>query len=363
MDFRGQGVRLDDMSDADINQRSWKAMVEKGMPVVLLYGSAHERGLQHGSKFAAKITHDLASRRQEDPLRWSSARSRAGRSWDLLMSRAPTVAQELIGISEGSKCDLLDVYLHSGFEFISDGTTTGCTAIAVKGQGGGALVAQNWDALPGTEDDLALFVHIDASGFQKAMVSSVGMLGWVGCNRHGLAFVNNDLMLDTAQEGLPSQVVRRLILDEANLRGAFDVLNSVPHMGGRAYVIGDQTGQVGVVEVSPKGGQATIEGLTVLHTNHAISDLVAYENKEALETTYPSSAQRLRALTSLAEKAEVRLEDILRDRRGAPDSICKSPSIGEPTQTAFSIIIDCTRRHIKLCRGKPSEQFYGEFSF
>ncbi len=338
-------------------------MVEQGMPVVMLYGSAHERGLQHGSKFAAKIGDDLTSRRDQDPTGWAAARACAARSWDLLMTRAPSVAQELIGISEGSQCDLLDVYVHSGFEFISEITPTGCTAIAVKEQGGGALVAQNWDALPGTEGDLVLFVHIDAEGFQKAMVSSIGMLGWVGCNRHGLAFVNNDLMLDTALEGLPSQVVRRLILEETNLRGACDTLKAVPHMGGRAYVIGDESGQLGVVEVSPRGGQATIEGSTVLHTNHAVSGLVAYENKETLEKTYPSSAQRLHALNLLAETAEVKLEDILRDRKFAPDSICKSPSAAEPTQTAFSIIMDCNRRHMKLCRGKPSERLYGEFYF
>ncbi len=48
-------------------------------------------------------------------------------------------------------------------------------------------MAQNWDAPPEFAKDLVLFLHFGAEGFEQAIVGSVGALGWVGCNRHGLA--------------------------------------------------------------------------------------------------------------------------------------------------------------------------------
>ena len=78
-------------------------------------------------------------------------------------------------------------------------------------------------------------------------------------------------MLSSATRGLPSQVVRRLILREKTVGSAVRRLRGLPHMGGRSYLLGDAAGVVAGVEVAAGvGARVNQSESPVLHTNHAV---------------------------------------------------------------------------------------------
>jgi isopenicillin-N N-acyltransferase-like protein len=224
-------------------------------------------------------------------------------------------------IADGCGAELAEILLRVGFEFFDAMPPAGCSAIACKGPQG-AIVAQNWDAPPTVANELALFVHGGARGFEQAVIASVGGLAWVGCNRHGLALLNNDLMLRSRAPGLPSQIVRRIVLREARADDAVAALRTLPHMAGRSYLLGDATGAIAGVEVSAGRGVRVFQGpRPILHTNHALHpDIRDDEDEHALMKTYPSSRQRLDVLQRVASSASSvdHVVGALQNREGFP---------------------------------------------
>ena len=331
-------------------------------PIVLLEGPPRARGRQHGERFREEIAAALATlRQQHSPAAFASARKKAETAWPMILTRAPDIADELQGIAEGSATQLLDILLRIGFEFFDAPAQAGCTAMAFRGSKG-AILGQNWDAPPDVAKELVLFIHRGPHGFEQAVIASIGGLAWVGSNRHGLAILNNDLMLHSRAPGLPSQIVRRIVLKESSVGTALAAMRLLPHMAGRSYLLGDSTGDVAGIEVSAGHGvRVNQPKAPVLHTNHALdSDIRADEDQAALMKTYPSSRHRLQVLQRFAPgiTSVEQLAAVLGNREGAPDSICKDHSEAEPTQTAFSIIVDCGKRVLHVCAGSPAVHGY-----
>jgi len=331
-------------------------------PIVLLEGSPFDRGRRHGERFRPEIAAALgALRHAHAPISFAAAHDKAAAAWPMILNRAPDLAAELQGIADGSATELTEILLRVGFEFFDTPASSGCSAIACKGPRG-AILGQNWDAPPDAAKELALFIHVGPQGFELAVVGAVGGLGWVGCNRHGLALLNNDLMLRSRGPALPSQIVRRIVLREPHVEGALAAMGSLPNMTGRSYLLGDASGDIAGVEVSAsRGVRVNQRASPILHTNHALHpDIRDDEDEHALMKTYPSSRQRLDVLQRVASSASSvdHVVGALQNREGFPDSICKSTSDAEGTQTSFSIIVDCGSRALHVCPGSPAEHSY-----
>jgi isopenicillin-N N-acyltransferase-like protein len=335
-------------------------VIPMSLPTLTIRGTSFERGLQHGAHFRQGIAAALAQSKSVNP-GYPAARERALAAWPGIKAQAPEAAAELEGIASGARADLADILLRSGFEFLGGQGGIGCSAIAASGPVG-ALVAQNWDAAPALASELALFIHIGADDFECAIVGSIGTLGWVGCNRHGLAIVNNDLVLASTGPGLPSLFVRRLVLGERSVAGAVAQLTSVRHMAGRSYLIGDRTGAVAGVEVSARcGARVNRTATPVLHANHALDGQIEADQTDAgLQGIYPSSRHRQSVLErKAAAQATVQsIAALLSDTDGFPDAVAKAPSAQEPTATLFSVIFDCAGRALHLSAGAPTEESY-----
>lgn len=335
------------------------------LPVVTLTGAPFERGAQHGSAFANRIAMSIVQMKDcHSLIDLRHAQEAARHSWTRLGDTAPAVAAEIQGIADGAACDPIDLYCHIGFEFFQVPAASGCSGMAVASPDG-AVLGQNWDAPPDMHADLALFLHFGADGLELAMVGSIGTLGWVGQNRFGLSLLTNDLMLDMAATGLPSQVIRRLLLAEHDVPAALTRLRHLPVMGGRCYLLGDRAGNIAAVELSPGAGTCVLPAASrILHTNHALTaPIIAVEDETRLQAVYPSSRGRLKALEQAGKDANT-VADVmaaLRDRAGAPNSVSKTPSPAEPTSTAFSIVYDCSAGRFHLCGGPPSAGQYQGF--
>ncbi|OWK24274.1 hypothetical protein AJ87_24070 [Rhizobium yanglingense] len=285
---------------------------------------------------------------------WSAAEKVAGASWTYLLSHQPQIAAEIEGIAAGAGFSPLEIYCLNGFEFFDEPAATGCSSVAVS-TSAGAVVGQNWDGPVGTEEQLVLISHCER-GLQYTMVTSPGTLGWVGFNSCGFGFVTNDLMLDRSATGIPSLVARRLIIRQRRVGDAIAVLRSIDHMGGRCYLFGDETGAVAGVEISPKAGVVSLEGPAIVHTNHPLTaPVLPHENVDVAAAVYPSSQARLLALNRLRHLLDGKegVQRALSDTSGAPDAICKSFSVGEPTQTAFSFFSSVARWRLHSPSGVP----------
>lgn len=339
----------------------------RGLRTIILHGPPFARGVQHGRRLRDEIRAAVEALREAHGRNACvAAAARADAAWPAIRGLAPAVAEEIEGIAVGADAARTDILLRIGFEFFDAPPLRGCTALAVNGPDG-AIVAQNWDAPPEVAAELALFLHIGADGLEVAIVASAGGLAWVGCNRDGLALVNNDLMLGTRGDGLPSQVVRRLALSQPNVGAAIAAIQTAAHMGGRSYLLGDAHGAVGGVEVSAACGVRIAQARSpVLHTNHALHPEVAADQfEERLMATYPSSRARLDRLRALApgQPDLVAVKALLADRSGFPDSIAKAPSAGEPTATLFSVVFDCGGRTLYLCPGAPGQHPFEQFAW
>jgi isopenicillin-N N-acyltransferase-like protein len=337
------------------------------LPTITLHGTPFERGSQHGARFRHEIEIACAALKStHGETGYRRAAQLARDAWPDIEAQAPAAAAELTGIAAGADLALIDVLLLSGFEFFQQPGAIGCSAIAAAGPTG-ALVAQNWDAVPSTATGLALFLHVGAQGFEYAIIGSVGSLGWVGSNRHGLAFVNNDLVLSTSGPGLPSQIVRRLILHATSVGDAIDRLKATRHMAGRSYLLGDATGAVAGVEVSASTGVRLRWTVSpILHANHALDPEIAMDEARAvLQGVYPSSRHRQSVLErKVPTRATVQsIAVLLSDTEGHPNAVAKAASPEEPTATLFSVIFDCGERALHLCGGAPTEAAYQRSSW
>ncbi|WP_448955273.1 C45 family autoproteolytic acyltransferase/hydolase [Labrys neptuniae] len=335
------------------------------LPIVLLNGTPFQRGLQHGTAFGDRIALALVAMRESHPAATlQGAREAARHSWSRLIDHAPAIAAEVQGMAEGAQCDCVDLYCHIGFEFFQAPAASGCSGLAFASPNG-AIIGQNWDAPAEVHADLALFLHVGADGLEVAIVGSIGTLGWVGQNRFGLSLLTNDLMLDTTLSGLPSQVVRRMLLAEPDVPAALERLRHLPVMAGRCYLLGDRAGHIAAVELSPAAGVCALPAAPrIMHTNHALlAPTLAVEDETLLQAAYPSSRSRLEALkrSGSAVASAAGLMAALRDRSGAPDSVSKTPSSTEPTGTAFSVVFDCGQGVFHLCGGPPSAGPYQRF--
>ncbi len=336
------------------------------MPTILLAGTPFERGVAHGSTFRDEIDNILRRdlhRLSEREL--AEGRRRASHSLEEIRKASSQVAAELEGIAAGSCQPVSDIVLRSGFELLRPISDGGCSAVALRTEHG-AIVAQNWDSLPFKRSEVAVFVHFSDRGFELAMVAPIGSLGVVGMNRHGLALVNNDLLLKATRDGIPSYAIRRLVLESSTVDEAKAKLAALRHMGGRNYFLADRTGAIVGAEVSAStGAHFASEGDVLLHTNHAVlAETAGQEDQDELADVYPSSISRLTALqASMAREARSvdGIKRMLQDELGAPDSVCKTASSKEPTETVFSVVMDCARGEIHLATGRPSVNVYRKF--
>ena len=148
---------------------------------------------------------------------------------------------------------------------------------------------------------------------------------------------------------------------------ALDLLQTLPHMAGRSYLLGDAAGAVAGVEVAARiGARINQRGSPVLHTNHALDgEIAADESAAELQATYPSSRHRYDVLRrKLPAQPDVSaIASLLADEEGHPDSISKAASPGEPSATLFSVIFECGARSLLLCPGAPAHHPYQRFAW
>ena len=333
------------------------------VPRVKAVGSHQELGYKHGLEFKELIresVRDLLNNMGSDS---KSALISFSRNYLPFLERTtPHLLDEIRGISEGADLtfdEILALNLAPDFSQTKDGCTTfGLSRELMRDND--ALVAQNADFLPKTDDYSVLLQLSLPSGLRIATLTEAGTIGTAGMNSEGLVRVGNGLYSGQKSSiGQPYYFLRRRMLEQESVEGALSVAREYPRSRPSGHLMADDSGRLLYAEMlseddrilEPRNGW-------IGHTNHFVHD-----DFRTFETgTVQDSPARLLTISRLiAQNPRHNMEEIqgfLRNHENYPYSICRHEgevdgSKGMGWKTNASIILRPGKAHVYLCHSSP----------
>lgn len=345
--------------------------------------SALERGIAYGSAAADLIERAIGYYRvgfaRQAGLTWEQVAERTQPWRDLIEQDFPEYLQEMAGIAEGAGVGLADIVaLNCRGEIMYDNwfrRVDDCTSFSLsRGAAGDGHVyaGQNWDWRHAVRDMVVVLKVVQPPKPTVVMQVEAGQIGRHGANSDGLALNANGLggRFDDSV-GMPQTVIRRAVLDSANISDALRVLTwTRAHIPSNALLT-HRSGFAVDVETTPAGHgwEYPDDGLLV-HGNHyqALAATLAAGHGRFISpdslVRVPQARDGL-AHAAYAEKpADVRaaIHAAMSDHLGHPDSLCAHPDERLPDveqySTTLSSCVDLTTGDYYLAPGSPCENPY-----
>ena len=355
--------------------------------------SALERGTQYGRAAADLVADAIAYYREgfarQAGLTWTEALEHS-EPWRVLIERDfPELLEEMAGIAEGAGVALAEIVaLNCRGEIVYDNwfarvdgpdvphEIDGCTSFSLTGTAAGdchVYAGQNWDWRHAIRDTVVVLRVVQPPKPTLIMQLEAGQIGRHGANSHGFALNANGLggRFDDSV-GMPQTVIRRAVLDAANIADALKTLTwTKAHIPSNALLT-HRDGFSIDVETTPAGhGFEYPDGTGLLvHGNH----YQAFDPPQPADHHRPMSPDSLvrvpRARTGLSKAAEAeKSEDVrtaihtaMSDHLGHPDSLCAHPdermSPIDQWSTTVSSCVDLTSGDYYLAGGSPCEHPY-----
>lgn len=374
-------------------------MTPPPLPVLDLAGSPWEIGVAHGRAAAGRIAHnlDIYFRRfaEEAELPREEVIRRTARSWPLIRARSPEFAAMVEGIASGAGVPLLDVaavnlrfeFMYGEFSRMGRRDLAGlpspagaCTSFAVLPEAsadGHLRVGQNWDWIPGVVGLLLNVTRPD--GLRVLCFTEAGVAGGkIGQNSAGVGLAINGLLSsedDWSRMGRPFHARTWDVLCSHTLEAAADAaaggdracsanfLIAQAKGAGRGAAVSVETAPGAVCHLYPAAG-------VLVHANH-FRDPGKLGVWQPLIEERRSTYHRCRRMERLLAEAVAsggldagRLEDVLRDHDGHPESICRHPNLALPEadrhETVASVIMDLHEGCMRVAPGPPCRAAYQE---
>jgi isopenicillin-N N-acyltransferase like protein len=354
---------------------------------------ALDRGRQYGSAAADLIAEAIAYYREgfarQAGLTWAQALEHS-RPWQLLIERDfPEMLEEMTGIAEGAGVEPTEIVaLNCRGEIVYDNwfarvdgpdlgphELDGCTSFSLTEAAAGdghVYAGQNWDWRHAIRDMVVVLRVVQPPKPTLIMQLEAGQIGRHGANSHGIALNANGLggRFDDSV-GMPQTVIRRAVLDAANIADALKALTwTKAHIPSNALLT-HRDGFSIDVETTPAGHgwEYADEGLLV-HGNHyeyyASTNLADHSRPMSPDSLVrvPQARKGLRK-AALAEKSEdvrTAIHTAMSDHLGHPDSLCAHPdprmSPLDQWSTTVSSCVDLTTGEYYLAAGSPCENPY-----
>ena len=325
-------------------------------PLIEVSGSAFEMGRQHGQQAAPLI---------QKYLRWIDKltgkprpllQQNAMRFLPVIRKLSPAYIDEVMGLAEGAGISLSDAMLCQSRAEAAQKWEGGCTAFAItrSGTAGGEPIAGQNQDLESEYADVAIVLKVRPNDGRPAalMFTFAGQLGYAGINQHGVCNFVNALYNFTWQPGLPTNPLRRAILEQPSVAHCTTLLKSARTCSALNLVLADATGAIADVEVRPEGATPFPDDHPDrrLHTNHYITGaFTPFENN-----TLPDSVPRLHRTRELIQKHWGRItvdtmKEILADHDGAPAAICRHGAVNMHSIAGY--IAEPAHRRLHIRRG------------
>jgi predicted choloylglycine hydrolase len=244
------------------------------MDEITLRGTHYEMGRQLGRQL-----HEAGTRLPE-------LDTRQARYIDGLVGQVqgliPDLFEEMRGLAEAGRYDERAVYFYS----LSIGIVPSCTVVAVSGAhtGGQTLLGRNYDAGPKFAD-FTLYRTYPEGGLAHigcAYNLLVGREG--GMNEAGLAIAVTGVQgHNTDEPGLWDHIPVRAVLDQCRtVDEAVTLLEALPHLWTKNFLVADKTGQTAVVEAAQQhvAISRTTDGFGAITNHFILPQMEAFCNRE-----------------------------------------------------------------------------------
>lgn len=365
------------------------AQVARGLQGLKLTGTPYERGVTHGTEFAAEIKTNVELYLEIFEYKGTDEETvydQAEEFIPLIEDENEEYAEEMKGIAEGSGLPLEDItilnaryeVMYSAFKEAADEVDEeqpdACTAFVTQPEisaDGHTYLGQNWDWMPGLET-FVMDIRRDDKPNMVAMTEAGIVGGKIGVNEHGLGMTLNGLV--TAKDGenpfrKPFHVRFREVLDAERMDSAISPLITKDRACSGNVIVAHAEGEAVNLEIAPETANYLYpEDHLLTHANHVEDRSSMNSEFEKLIPDTLCRAPRLkRLLTKNAGEIDVNvLKDALQDHFGKPNSICRHPNEDDPEldrlQTNGSYIMDLTERRLLGTDGPPCESEYREFT-
>lgn len=346
------------------------------LPVFRVSGPARERGRQYGALAREQIENTIRVYQKifyhYANLTWDQVQQRARVFIPIIESFDPEIMEEIRGVAMGCNHLVEDIVaLNSRTELMYGITSQECTAIGAGGAatgGNGTIIGQNWDWKKELRNSCVILEIVQPPRPTILMMTEAGIVGKIGLNDAGLGVCLNLLVSDSdgSVSGVPIHIMLRGILNSRNIGNAVKLVAKHPRAGSSNYLIGERTGQIVSLEVSPKNFDVLFaEDGIMIHTNHFISPIMA--KHDTGKNILPDSLLRLGLAKQIIREEYGKLgvkgfKKIFRDHTNFPNSICRhadpADHVVEQIETVCSIIMDLESNTIYLAHGQPCQEDY-----
>jgi len=356
--------------------------------VIEFTGSAHERGFQYGQKFARNISEILDRMynfyKEAGRLSRDQILNTASKFWPFIEDYSIEIAQELKGLSEGSKRKIEEITLLTSFNELqfyyafakipTYGTLTGCTSFCATGettQDGETLIGQNNDGSlhPNLDEfDFLMKMRTD-SGVEFLTLNIMGCPAFVGLNSKGIALCINAVSNGEFRVGVPFSVITRKVLGSGNIGEAISAVTAPERGAGANYLIADENGECYDIETTAKDFNYFYIDKCFGHANHYLGR--TSPKHTALLRTRSESIVRCNRMNKLLVKNSGKINvdtcfDFLKDHVNYPASICTHPNEDLPPEMAMktmdSLVMSPAKREICITRDNPCKVAFKEYA-
>jgi isopenicillin-N N-acyltransferase-like protein len=353
------------------------------LPVVDLAGTPREQGRQHGAALRERIARNVAVYfdrfAREGGLPRAAVLDAAERYLEAIGQQNAAYREGMEGIAEGSGFSLPEIAaLNVRYEVLYHQYTRaamqeGCTSFALlpaATTSGHLLMGQNWDWIP--EVECAVLRTHDPDGTRTVAFTEAGIFGGkIGLNDAGLGLAVNGLLStedDWSRLSRPFHVRCYEILRCRDLDAALRVITDEERACSTNFLLGQAPDRATDVEAAPHACHAIApEGGVLVHANH-FTEPERIGVREPFTDRRPLSCHRHAHLGDLLrERAPVdvpQLQELLRDHRGHPNSLCRHPDPELPEEkrsiTVTSVVMDLNEQRLWLTERQPCGGEYQE---
>jgi isopenicillin-N N-acyltransferase like protein len=362
-------------------------MSARNVPLIEVSGGPRERGRAYGEAARDLIHFSVAYYREafrfSSGLDWTEACERA-KAWRAPVAAAdPDLLTEVDAVAEGAGLRPEEVMaLNARGEIVRNRDSgfnpepaDGCSSFALLPEATGdgrVYCGQNWDWREGVEDTTVMLRIVQPPKPTVVLQVEAGQIGRQGVNSAGIALNANGL--DGAfgtPLGLPQPFLRRLILDQPDLKRALDVPYRIRQHIATNLLVTHRDGIAVDLETTPvthRWGYAT-DGILV-HTNHyqygVPPEIATGYRPSAVDSLYrlPLIVRGLSGVRGASGPAEVRkiVQDTMSNHTGYPEAVCEHPDPLLPAvrrgKTVMSSLVDLTAGEYRVLSGNPCQHDY-----
>lgn len=193
-----------------------------------------------------------------------------------------------------------------------------------------------------------------------SQITEAGIIGKIGLNSAGVGVCLNAIRVKGVDfTRLPAHLALRVAMDSVSRATAVEVIERAGVAAAAHILVADKTGATSIECSSLDTKILEMEDGKITHSNHFLVSHPGTEESVFLADS-PFRNIRMRELLGHASTSKKipsikTVETMLEDEQGFPNSINRKSSVGNPSSTLFSIVMDVTQKTGFVKAGRPTQ--------